>query len=89
MERRKRLAATLGLVALVLLDVVLVFAALRLFGRGQSATPSPRQRRSPPRAPTSLRPPERRRLAGPTGTATASGLHVDELGGRLGARQPR
>jgi hypothetical protein len=37
MERRKRLAATLGLVALVLLDIVLVFAALRLFGRGQSA----------------------------------------------------
>jgi hypothetical protein len=42
MEQRKRLAATLGLVALVLLDVVLVFAALRLFGRGQTANePSP------------------------------------------------
>ena len=33
MERRKRLAATLGLVALVVVDLVLVFAALRISGR--------------------------------------------------------
>jgi hypothetical protein len=33
MERRKRLWATLGLIALVLVDVALVFAALRISGR--------------------------------------------------------
>ncbi len=37
MERRKRLAATLGLVALVLVDIALVFAALRLTGRSSAA----------------------------------------------------
>jgi len=37
MERRKRLAATLGLVALVLVDIALVFAALRITGRSSAA----------------------------------------------------
>ena len=59
MERRKRLAATLGLVALVLLDVVLVFAALRLFGRGQSG-PEPSAATIATQGPDQARPPERR-----------------------------
>ncbi len=36
MERRGRLAGTMGIVALVVLDIVLVFAALRLFARGDA-----------------------------------------------------
>lgn len=39
-ERRRRLAATLGLVALVLVDLVLVFAALRISGRSTEASGS-------------------------------------------------
>ena len=37
MERRRRLAATLGLVVLVLVDIALVFAALRITGRSSAA----------------------------------------------------
>jgi hypothetical protein len=37
MERRRRLAATLGLVALVIIDAALVFAALRITGRSSAA----------------------------------------------------
>src|SRR6478609_6449613 len=37
MERRRRLVATLGLVALVLVDIALVFAALRITGRSSAA----------------------------------------------------
>ncbi len=37
MERRKRLAATLGLLALVLVDIALVYAALRIGGRSSAA----------------------------------------------------
>jgi hypothetical protein len=40
MERRRRLAATLGLVALVIVDIVLVIAALRITGQS-SATETP------------------------------------------------
>ena len=41
MKRRRRLAATLGLVALVIVDIALVFAALRITGRSAAAeTPS-------------------------------------------------
>ena len=41
MKRRRRLAATLGLVALVIVDIALVFAALRITGRSSAAeTPS-------------------------------------------------
>ena len=40
MKRRRRLAATLGLVVLVLIDIALVFAALRITGRS-SATEVP------------------------------------------------
>ncbi len=41
MKRRRRLAATLGLVALVIVDIALVFAALRITGRSTAAeTPS-------------------------------------------------
>src|SRR5512132_2356330 len=37
MKRRRRLAATLGLVALVIIDAALVFAALRITGRSSAA----------------------------------------------------
>jgi hypothetical protein len=37
MERRRRLAATLGLVALVIIDAALVFAALRITSRSSAA----------------------------------------------------
>jgi hypothetical protein len=37
MKRRRRLAATLGLVALVIVDIGLVFAALRITGRSTAA----------------------------------------------------
>src|SRR5512133_3703310 len=37
MERRRRLAATLGLVVLVIIDAALVFAALRITGRSSAA----------------------------------------------------
>ena len=37
MKRRRRLAATLGLVVLVLIDIALVFAALRITGRSSAA----------------------------------------------------
>ena len=40
MERRRRLAATLGLVALVVVDLVLVFSALRFTGRSSLADAS-------------------------------------------------
>ena len=41
MKRRRRLAATLGLVVLVIVDIALVFAALRITGRSSAAeTPS-------------------------------------------------
>src|SRR5215207_7487131 len=41
MKRRRRLTATLGLVALVIVDIALVFAALRITGRSSAAeTPS-------------------------------------------------
>jgi hypothetical protein len=41
MERRKRLWATLGLVALALVDIALVFAALRITGRTAAGDQSP------------------------------------------------
>ena len=40
MERRRRLAATLGLLALVVVDLVLVFAALRFTGRSSATDPA-------------------------------------------------
>jgi hypothetical protein len=40
MERRKRIWATVGLVALVLIDIALVFAALRITSRSSDAAPT-------------------------------------------------
>jgi photosystem II stability/assembly factor-like uncharacterized protein len=40
MERRRHLAATLGLVVLVIIDAALVFAALRITGRSSAAEPA-------------------------------------------------
>ena len=70
MERRRRLAATLGLVALVIVDIALVFAALRITGGRSSAAETPsgptersrRLRRAPSRSPP---PPRRRRRRRP------------------------
>jgi hypothetical protein len=76
MERRKRLAATLGLVALVLVDIALIYLALRISGPSTAdETPTssvtPTEAPAPASATTPVATPTTTSATAPTTTTTA------------------